>query len=146
MFIDTFKRLIFTDNPSVIEWMVLQALEDGEDLCADPFVMAGQFCQWVTRRETMYEYKLVTAHLPSEFEDWVKRYSSQGYELALAPVDWNGMMCQWMARVRADGETYAGVVSTDEAVSTPMPGYKMVERAQVLGGLSSVNFLPRSER
>lgn len=49
MWIDVFKRLLFSDNPSVIEWKVKEALENGEDLCANPFVFRGQFCQWMAK-------------------------------------------------------------------------------------------------
>lgn len=141
MWIDVFKRLIFSDNPSVIEWKVKDALENGEDLCASPFVFNGHFCQWVTQRESMYEYKLVTAHLPSEFEDWVKRYTAEGYELAFEPVNWDGMICQWMAKVRLPKglELESAVAVAGGGVSIT-PVLKMVERVQFLGEFSFSKF------
>lgn len=152
MFIDVTKRLINTDNPSLIEWMVLQALEDGEDLCDAPFIFNGEFCQWVTQRESMYVYKLVSAHSPSEFFNEVRRMNAQGFELAFQQVVWHGMLCQWMAKVKGHGvdvenaSAYAGAVLPTSEVLTPMPGFSMVAGVHVLGGLSSLKFLPRNER
>jgi len=138
MFIDTSKRLLYSDNPHVIEWMVKDALKAGEDLCADPFVFGGQFCQWVTVRESLYEYKLISAYSPSEFEQTVKQYELDGYELAFREVDWNGMLCQWMVKLKLPRglEIESAVVIERSSGRIAAPVFQMVENVQFLGRLS----------
>lgn len=121
MHIDTLKTLIFSDNPSVIEWMVLQKIEEGYSLSANPYVMNGQFCQWMTRRDSVFEVKLVSAVFPSEFESIVRMMNTKGFELALEPVTWNGMVFQWMARILPSEKNglYIGEWKSSESV-TPL--------------------------
>lgn len=146
MYIDIFKRPIISDNPAILEWEVQQALSNGEDLCANPFVFKDHFFQWVTQRVSLFEYKLVSALTPFEFADQVERMTHQGYELALQQVEWQGMLCQWMARMNAANleveraSNFAGLVLPTGEVSTPKPVFKLVEHVQVLGSLSFSSF------
>ena len=132
MYVDTSERLISSDNPSVIEWMVLDALKKGEDLSGQPFVFRGHFCQFVVERVTLYEYKLLSALTPGDFDDELRRMKSQGFERSFEPVNWDGLLCQWMARPKAQALTNTETLA----------GFKLVAGVQVLGGLSSLNFLP----
>ena len=152
MFIDLTKRLVHSDNPSLIEWLVQQAVETGEDLCEAPFIFNGEFGQWVTRRESLFVYKLVSAHSMSAFESEVRRMNADGYETAFNQVDWDGLLCQWMAKPKGlgveakDAAVYAGAVLPVGGAVAPMPGFRLVAGGQVLGEIPSFGFLPRNER
>lgn len=115
------KRLIFSDNPSVVEW---QAVEAGEDLFGDPFILAGNFCQWVELGDGVYEYKLISAFLPSEFEEEVRKWEAQGYMLSFRPVDWNGAIFQWMARVRSTPLAVERISQRLKVVESATPVYQ----------------------
>lgn len=127
MSIDFTKRLLFSDTPEGIEVQVWNALNDGFDLSANPYVIGGEFCQWVTERPSVFEYKLIAASHPSIFEDLVKANNILGYELALEPVNWNGLICQWMAKVKVSE------VLVERAANVSLAGYRPL---QILGNLS----------
>lgn len=132
------KKLIFSDNPSVIEWSVQEALSEGWDLCAAPFVLAGHFCQWVEREESIHEYKLVSAFLPSDFEQQVLNLHADGWDLYTKPVDWNGAIFQWMRRLQRDG-----AVKVENASAITLAGLQLVESVQSLGRFSFLDFSSR---
>lgn len=117
-------RLIFSDNPSVIEWQVKQAVENGDDLFGDPFILAGNFCQWVEAGDSVYEYKLISAFLPSEFDQEVRKWEEQGFRLRFRPVDWNGAVFQWMARMRAAPLSVERMSRRLQVVDSAMPVYQ----------------------
>lgn len=132
--VDMNKRLVHSDELSVVRYQIGDALNEGEDLFSSPFVLGGEFCQWVTSRPTLFHYQLVTAHLPSEFEDRVRMMGKHGYELAFEQVNFNGMACQWMQKPRAlmaDAEEKESWVE-----ARGIQSLRLVEHVQVLGSLS----------
>lgn len=139
-------KLVFTDNPSLIEWMVQQAIEEGFDLDGSPFVLAGNFCQPMHTGVSIFEYKLISAFLPSEFEQMVQQMELDKWFLDGNAVDWNGSTFQWMLRSKASGvnveraSDFVGLGLPGGEVTTPVPSFNMVERVQVLGKLSFSNF------
>lgn len=130
------KRLVFSDNASVIEWQVKDYLKEGWDLDGSPFVMAGNFCQWMVQSPAINEYKLVSAFIPSEFESSVLNMESRGWRLfGDAPVDWCGLYCQWMSR-----RVESPLMVEDRRVTVAMPAMNLVERVQRVGVLSFLDF------
>lgn len=129
-------KLITTDNPSLIEWHVLQAMEEGYDMVLSPFVFFGCFNQWMEKMPASLEYKLVSAHNPVSYETQVMNLSGQGYFLHRNPVEWDGAIYQWMARrvgflvkvepAAVKAEHWAGAIIEHSA------NFKMVESVQRL--------------
>lgn len=132
--VDMNKRLIHSDELSVVRYQIGNALNEGEDLVSSPFVLAGEFCQWVTSRSTLFHYQLVTAHLPSEFEDRIRMMGNHGYELAFDQVNFNGMACQWMQKPRA----LMADAKAERFALEPVLGaeFRLVERVKILGDFS----------
>ena len=132
--VDTNKRLIHSDELSVVRYQIGNALNEGEDLVSSPFVLGGEFCQWVTSRNTIFHYQLVTAHLPTEFEDRVRMMGGHGYELAFEPVNFNGMICQWMQKPRA----LIADAKAERFALEPVLGseFRLVEHVKILGSFS----------
>lgn len=108
-------KLLFTDNPSLVEFQVEQEIADGYNLRGNPFILAGCFCQWMTRMETQNQYKLISAFLPSELETLVWQYEAEGFMRAFDVVIWNGKAFQWMSRY--SGAQTVQVAEADSVVA-----------------------------
>ena len=108
-------KLLFTDNPSLVEFQVEQAIEEGYNLRGNPFILADCFCQWLTRMETQNQYKLISAFLPSELETLVWQFEADGFVRAFDVVIWNGKAYQWMTRY--NGARAVPVAKADSVVA-----------------------------
>lgn len=129
-------KLVFTENPSVIEWQVQQAIEEGFDLDGSPFVLAGNFCQPMRSGVPIFEYKLISAFHPSKFEQVVQQMELDKWRLdGRNAVDWNGSIFQWMLRLKGQAVKVENASAYAGAVVTTIPGYKLVAGVHVLGSL-----------
>lgn len=128
-------KLLFTDNPSLIQWKADEMIGEGYNLSGDPFVFGGCFCQWMTPMQTMNEYKLVSAFLPSELETLVNRWESDGFIRVFATLNWNGQAFQWMSRYNG-----GGAKAQFESVVVGVRSYEILGDVSFSG--SHTSFLP----
>lgn len=128
-------------NPKDLYVNVMKHLETGlYDLHAPTAVLGGELVTWVAEYPASCVYVLVHQETLEDYFREVTQLSEKGYDQVFAAFEFDGWICQWMAKEKY-GSSLVSLGLTSEAVSTPMPGYRLVESVQVLGGLSSVSFL-----